>query len=588
MRQTLGAIALLLLSCTANISGGDARTDGATGLDPTSAGAANGPGSPNGGGSAGPGSAGASSSPLDCPTSATPKAGISTRIRRLTRLELENTLADLLGDKTRALSQSIEADTFAIGYSTGDERGVSSNYVDALKGVAETASAQLAAAPEQNALGPSCNADAKSAASCATSFIKAFGARALRRPLSQAEQDGLVTVYRAGTASVAAGDPGAALSAGLTYAVRALLQSSDFIFRTELGAPGATGVSVTLTPYEAAAALSYALIASPPDATLTQQASNGALMTPDQLSAEGHRLLQAYPDRFARQAERFVREWLTIDVTSPAWAKDSKLYPEASPAFKGALDKETELFLRDWAQNPSLKTLLTSSKSFVSKDNAPAYGLTLTAADFMPTQLDASQRSGVLTLPSYLGSRAHTDASSPVLRGVAVMKKFLCLEPPPVPAMVPPLPPADTSGAKTTRERFAMHTQIAFCQACHQNFDPMGNSFEHYDAIGRYREQENGEPIDSSGALVGSSSDAPVADAIALSTLLSTAPDVHACFVRQTYRFTVGRKESDADACTMNGLTKLFDDKQLDVRELMLALVSAPDALARIAMTPDP
>ncbi|HXK19720.1 MAG TPA: DUF1588 domain-containing protein, partial [Polyangiaceae bacterium] len=275
-------------------------------------------------------------------------------------------------------------------------------------------------------------------------------------------------------------------------------------------------------------------------------------------------------------------------VTSPAWAKDGKLYPEASPAFKGALDQETELFLRDWAQNPSFKALLTSSKSFVSKDNAPAYGLTITAADFMPTMLDASQRAGVLTLPSYLGSRAHTDSSSPVLRGVAVMKKFLCLEPPPVPAMVPPLPPADKSGAKTTRERFAMHTSIAFCQACHQNFDPMGNSFEHYDAIGRYREQENGEPVDSSGALVGSSSDAPVADAVALSTLLSTAPDVHSCFVRQTYRFTVGRRERDADACAMSGFTKLFDDKQLDVRELMLALVTAPDALTRVPLTPDP
>jgi len=489
----------------------------------------------------------------------------------------------------RTLAQGIEPDTFAIGFSTGDERGVSSNYVDSLKSVAEGASAELAAATEARALDASCKVDTKSASACAESFIKTFGARALRRPLSQDEVDGLVTVYQAGTATVAAGDAGAALSAGLTYAIRALLQSSDFIFRTELGAPGATAGVTTLTPYEAAAALSYALTASPPDADLAQKAASGTLMTPDQLSAEGHRLLHAHPDRFARQAERFVREWLSIDVSSPVWAKDSKLYPEASPAFKTALDTETQLFLRDWAQNPSFKELLTSSKSFVSKDNAPAYGLKITASDFMPTVLDATQRAGVLTLPSYLGSRAHTDSSSPVLRGVAVLKKFLCLEPPPIPAMVPPLPPADQSGAKTTRERFAMHTSIAFCHSCHQVFDPMGNAFEHYDAIGRYRDQENGEPVDSSGALVGSqSSDAPVADAVALSSLLSTTPDVHACFVRQTYRFTVGRKESDGDACAMSGYTKLFDDKNLDVRELMLALVTAPDALSRVAMTPDP
>jgi Protein of unknown function (DUF1592)/Protein of unknown function (DUF1588)/Protein of unknown function (DUF1595)/Protein of unknown function (DUF1585)/Protein of unknown function (DUF1587) len=585
MRQTLGALALLVLGCTANITGGDGQNP----AGPGPSGLGNGSTNTSGGSANGPGTGGASATPQDCATTAAPKADISARIRRLTRLEVENTLADLLGDKTRTLARGIEPDTFAIGYSTGDERGVSSNYVDALKSVAEGASAELAAAPERQALDASCNADDKSASACAETFIKTFGARALRRPLSQSEIDGLVTVYQAGTAAVAAGDPGAALTAGLTYAVRALLQSSDFIFRTELGAPDATGASVTVTPYEAAAALSYALTASPPDADLAKQAASGALMTPEQLSAEGHRLLRAHPERFARQAEHFVREWLSIDVGSPAWNKDAKLYPEASPAFKAALDQETELFLQDWAQNPSFKDLLTSPKSFVSKDNAPVYGLTVTSSTFMPTMLDASQRAGVLTLPSYLGSRAHTDSSSPVLRGVAVLRKFLCLEPPPIPAMVPPLPPADKSGAKTTRERFAMHTSIAFCQACHQVFDPIGNTFEHYDAIGRYREQENGEAVDSSGALVGSqSSDAPVADAVALSSLLAAAPDVHSCFVRQTYRFTVGRKETDADACAVSSYTKLFDDKNLDLRELMLALVTDQSALSRAAMTPAP
>ena len=585
MRQTLGALALLVLGCTANIKGGDGQNSTGPGLS----GPGNGGASASGGAAtSGPATGGAITTPLECANAPASTPDISARIRRLSRLELTNTLGDLLGDKASTLGSGIEADTFAIGYSTGDERGVSSNYVDALRNVAEAAAA-LKSAPEQLALAASCKADAKSASACAETFIKTFGARALRRPLTQPEVDGLVAVYEAGSASVAAGDPAAALTAGLDYVTRALLQSSDFIFRTELGAPGASGDRVTLTPYEAAAQLSYALTASPPDAALTQKAVEGALMTPEQLSAEGHRLLASYPERFARQAERFVREWLSIDVGSPAWNKDGKLYPEASGGFKAALEKETQLFLRDWAQNPSFKALLTSPKSFVSKDNAPAYGLMVTSADFMPTELDSSQRAGVLTLPSYLGSRAHTDSSSPVLRGVAVLRNFLCQEPPPVPAMVPPLPPADKSGAKTTRQRFAMHTSIAFCSACHQAFDPMGNAFEHYDAIGRYREQENGEPVDSSGGLVGSvSSDAPVADAVALATLLSSTPDVHSCFVRQTYRFTVGRKEADSSGCAINGYTKLFDDKNLDVRELMLALVTGQNALTRLAMTPQP
>jgi hypothetical protein len=341
MRQTLGALALLLLGCTANISGEglpSAAGPGAQGLGPnptTNGGAANAGGT----------------TAVDCAAPQTAQPPLSARIRRLTRLELENTLFELLGEATRPLSRDLEPDTFAIGYSTGDERGVGSNYVDALKSVAERAATHLDAALESQALGAGCSADEAAAKGCARTFIEDFGARALRRPLSDDEVAGLLTVYDTGRLT-AVGDPAASLAAGLDYAARALLQSSHFIFRTELGAPGAAPGKVALTPFEAAAALSYALTASPPDSELTTQAKAGALTKPDQLSAQGRRLLEAYPDRFARQAERFVREWLSIDVGSPAWSKDAKLYPTANATFKAALDQETQLFLRDWAQNP--------------------------------------------------------------------------------------------------------------------------------------------------------------------------------------------------------------------------------------------
>jgi hypothetical protein len=495
----------------------------------------------------------------------------------------------LLGEASSALADDLEADTFAIGYSTGDERGVSSNYVDALKGVAEQATAQLATAAERQALGADCFASESSSNACVRTFLEAFGARAWRRPLETVEVDGLLTVYSAGRATTAETAEEAKASAGLDYAVRALLQSSHFIFRTELGAPGATGTKVPLTPYETAAALAYALTGSPPDDELGEAAKSAELASSEQLSAQGRRLLAARPERFAHQAERFVREWLAIDLDSPAWNKDSELYPEATPALKAALDQETALYLRDWAQGPSLQTLLTTPRSFVSSSNALIYGLQSASSDFAATALDPAERAGVLTLPSFLGSRAHTDASSPVVRGTAVMRQLFCNEPPPIPAMVPPLPAADQSAAKTTRERFEQHTSVAFCSACHRMFDPMGYAFEHYDAIGRYRTEENGTPVDSSGAIVGTQgSDAPVADAVELSALLSASPEVHACFTRQTYRFTVGRKETEAEACQLSAYAELFEQQNLDLRELMLALVTAPGALERVPLTPDP
>ncbi len=549
--KILGATALLLLGCTADILG-----------EPTPPGAIS-PGVP-GETPGGAGSAGVGPSGQACTSGAAPT--LSARIRRLTRLELENTLADLLGDAARPLALELESDTLAIGYSTGDERGVSSNYVDSLKRVAEQAAADLSLASESAALTATCFSDETSSSGCAQKLIRDFGARAWRRPLETLEVEGLSKVYVAGRATVV-GNEEAMTRAGLDYAARAILQSPEFIFRTELGAVGASGAKVALTPHETAAALAYSLLASPPDAELAQLAAQNALTTPEAVAAQGRRLLQAQPERFARQAERFVREWLGIDLASPSWNKDTKLYPQATASFKAGLDQDTQEYLRGWASSGSFSELLTKP----------------------PAALDATERAGVLTLPSFLGSRAHSDASSPVVRGTTVMRKLLCLEPPPVPAMVPPLPPADQSSAKTTRERFEQHTAIAFCSACHQMFDPMGFAFEHYDAVGAYRDDENGTPVDSSGAIVGTaSSDAPVADAIELSSLLSASPEVHACFVRQTYRFTLGRTEAEAELCALDAQAKAFDAQDLNLRELMLALVTAPAALERVPLTPDP
>jgi hypothetical protein len=127
--------------------------------------------------------------------------------------------------------------------------------------------------------------------------------------------------------------------------VRALIQAPSFIFRTELGAEeNNNGSPVALTPFEAASALSYGLIAAPPDAELTRLASSGMLSTVEQLTAQGRRLLQTYPQRYAAETELFVREWLDIDLGGPAWRKNTAVYPQVTEEFKSALDRETSLF----------------------------------------------------------------------------------------------------------------------------------------------------------------------------------------------------------------------------------------------------
>lgn len=526
----------------------------------------------------------------------TDRFDVSARIRRLTRLEFQNTLSDLLGEQAGPLAESLEQDATATKYATGADRGVSANYVGDLNRIAKLAVVELAQTSEKRALGKDCSVDLASARVCAATFIRAFGARAWRRPVTDVEVEELLAVYEAGRATAGGDDPALGLDAGLDYAVRAVIQAPSFIFRTELGAEEASGSSVALTPFEAASALSYGLISAPPDAELTRLASSGKLSTVDELTTQGRRLLETYPQRYASQTELFVREWLGIDLAGPAWHKNTILYPRVTEEFKSALDRETSLFLQEWSRDASLTALLTLPRGFVSKKDAWLYGIAEDSPyfadgspEFAEIALDPTRRAGVLTLPSFLGSLAHESTSSPVLRGVTVMKKLLCREPPPVPAVVPPLPPADPNTAQTTRARYAAHTAVPYCAGCHATFDLLGDTFEHYDAVGGYRDAENGVPIDSTGTLVAASGTVTnVADAVQLSALLAANPEVHACFVRQAYRFTSGQKESGADDAALAAQVKRFEDQRLNVSELMLSLVVSLTALPHTVSLPEP
>jgi hypothetical protein len=520
--------------------------------------------------------------PASCqgaPTEAPP----ATRVRRLTKLELGNTLVDLLGVPA-ALAADIEEDSRGSGFSTGDERSVGIGYAEGLQRVAAAAAAELRKTVAAPAFAASCFASDAGGRTCAGTFIMDFGRRAFRRPVAAAERTGLLAVYDAGVALGKAGDPADRFRSGIEWITRAALASPDFIYRTELGdAAVANGAPTTLTPYELASNLAYAVIASPPDAALLDAAAAGQLDSADKISAQVERLIAARPDRFAANMRRFVVEWLGIDYDSPAWSKDPAAVPGFSPALKEELRRETALFLDDWtAGGPGLSRLLTTTDAFISKTNAPVYGVTSTAATPVKVALDAGQRAGLLTQAGFLGSHAHTDGSSPVLRGVAVMTEFLCQRPPPVPDNVPPLPALDKQAVKTTRQRYAQHLGAPVCQTCHGAFEPMGDLFESYDALGRFRSQENGVAIDSSGAIVGTEhSDGPLPGALALGGALAASADVHACVSRQMFRYLLGRAEQSYDRCALAAATAKLEEKSLDLRALFGALASSTSSTTR-------
>jgi hypothetical protein len=493
----------------------------------------------------------------------------------LSKLEIQNSVADLLATKRTV---DLADDAKFLNFSSNAEALVTSPFANALQSTAEALAADFRAAVKPSQFGSNCTTNDASARSCAATFIDTYAQKAFRRPLAQEDVDGLLAVYDAGRETGIDGNVQDRFKAGLDYALRAILQSPDFIYRIELGDPTAIVAGVTsLTPYEVASSLSYMLTASPPDDALLAAAAAGELSSPEALDTQARRLVAAMPERFAAQQRRFVREWLAIDFSVPAWDKNTTIYPLYSPGLKSAIDQETDLDIDDWvAQGPTLTALFTRSDTFVNSVNAPLYGLTASPGAMLKVALDPQQRSGILTMPAFLGTRAHSDSSAPILRGISIVRGVMCVTIPPPPPNVPQLPPVSDTSFTTTRDRVEKHVASGACPGCHSQINPLGYPLESYDGLGVYRTKENGYDIDSSGAIVGTaSSDQSVANAIELMQALANSAQVQECFSRQVFRSTFGRQDTAADECSLRAAAEAYRAKQLDVRELLFSLVKS-------------
>jgi Protein of unknown function (DUF1588)/Protein of unknown function (DUF1592)/Protein of unknown function (DUF1595)/Protein of unknown function (DUF1585) len=519
-----------------------------------------------------------------CTTTGTPP---TTRVRRLTKVEILSSANLLFGLDTTASLSNLDADSqINGGYSNSDQLVVSDSFANSLNLAADTIAAQFTPTVTRTAYGATCFTTETAAETCAQTFIRSFGKKAYRRDVSDADNAALMVVYTAGREVGIDGNVSDRFATGLSWVVRAVVQSPDFLYLTELGDPAiANGGKTTLLPTEVASALSYSILGTPPDDALVAAAAQNLLSTPEQRAAQAARLIAAYPDGWKQQMRMFVTQWLGINFGRPEWEKSTDAFPSFNDGVKSALETETNMYLDDWASSPDgprLDTLLTTPSTFINSVNAPIYGLTASGTTFRKTSLDPTQRAGILTLSGFLGSTSHVAETSPVLRGKTVMQKFLCHNPPPPPPVIPPLPPADQSAPTTTRARFEQHVSNPFCASCHSAFQPMGEAFEEYDALGTFRTTQNGFPIDSSGALVGATGgDKPVQNAIELSQILARSQDAFDCVTSQAFRFTIGRLEASYDQCGIAKASQAFSTGQLDVRQLMAAIVRSDSFVAR-------
>ena len=565
----LVAAATFLYGCTGTVGG--------SASDPMP-----GPGNPGNGGKPGtgnPGTGGQPSNPIPGTPGAPPPApGAAaetpgrTPLRRLTRIQYNNTIRDLLG-LTGDHGASFAGDEDAHGFKSNLISPVSEPQVEQYNKVAEELGTK-AVAGGIDKISP-CAPPQTAEAACADQFVKAFGKRAFRRPLAPDEVDRYKAVFEAGRT-------GADFGAGIALVIGAMLQSPHFLYLPELG-QGSGGSEVALGPYELASRLSYFLIGSMPDDELFAAADADRLKTPDQVAEQTRRLLGSPKARESIVA--FFQQWLEISDLGTI-DKDTMIFPEFTPALKTAMVEEIAAFVRhvtlDTAADGRLSTLLTAGYSFPGGPVRAIHGLSGTGAAGK-VDLPAGQRAGLLTLPGVMSVYSHPNQTGPVGRGYMVSDRMLCITPPPAPDNVDAMLPKPDPNV-TMRERLEMHRKDPSCASCHQLMDPYGLTFEIYDAIGRFRTKDGNKDVDASSKGLPAIGD--VANAIELMDKMSKNETVRKCVTRQWFRYAFGREDAAGDDATIGAALAAFGRSDFVITDLLVGLSTSKGFRFRSPVVP--
>ena len=497
-----------------------------------------------------------------------PKPGVSP-IRRLTAFEYDNTVADLLGDNSAPGADF--PDQGGSGFDNNADVGgvtrlAAEKYMQAAEALSATAVADLPGLLDCDPTGDE--------AGCVHGWIESFGRKAWRRPLDADEVDAMVELYDDTRA-------GRTVAAGVEVTLQAFLQSPHFLYRVEFGGAEAGPDAVLLGDYEMATRLSYFLWGTTPDDALLDAADAGELSTPDEVEDQARRMLE--DPRTRRMALHFYGQWLSFHE-APGLSKDPGAFPEWTTEIGELQQQEAEAFIDHvlWEDDAKLSTLLTARYTFANDALAEFYGISgPTGSSFEKVNGEGIRHAGILTLGGIMSVHAKANQTSPVTRGLYIREGLLCTPPPPPPDDVDIMVP-DVDADATTRERYAQHREDPACSACHELMDPLGFAMENIDGAGRWRDTENGKPVDASGTLISSDVDGDFNDARELAEMLAESAMVQECVAQSWFRFAYGRAESEEnDECALGQLYYALEQSDGDLKELLVALTQTDAFLYR-------
>ena len=488
-----------------------------------------------------------------------------TLVRRLTRLEYDRTVRDLVGHDLGLALSSFTPEEEMLGFDNNARAlQVTPVHAEQFMSGAEAISAAIVSGLADHL---PCDAAEIGEITCAEAFIHTFGRRAWRRPLTEAEFSRLSALF-----AEAATMEGLPFETGIELVVQALLQSPHFIYRIEVGSPVAEDATLrALSPHEIAARLAYFLWRSMPDDALFDAADQGALGTAEAVGLQARRML-ADPKAQAG-LWTFFAQWLRVDEVGRI-VRDARYYPEVTDAQKALLVAETRAFIDAvvWGPERDFRRLYDADFSFRNDALAAFYGEDPVGSDaLIRVPLDTAQRRGVLTHASVLSVTSKPNMTSPVHRGVFVREHIFCEALAPPPPNVPVVPP-DPDPNLTTRQRWAIHSQSEACAGCHRLIDPPGFLYENFDALGRWRAEENGHPVDATGTIVGSVDlDGPYDNAAHFAGTLANSAQAQRCVATQVFRYAFGRGETSVDRCTIDAMQATFTEQGFD----FVALIEA-------------
>jgi mono/diheme cytochrome c family protein len=394
-------------------------------------------------------------------------------------------------------------------------------------------------------------------------FCRAFVQRAFRRPLT----DELKAIYVDRPL-----DSSPDIESAVKRVVLLTLKSPRFLYRE---------VGNASDGYDVASRLSFGLWDSLPDKTLLDIAAAGKLMNREQVASQAERML---PDlRTKAKLRDFLFTWLKVEP-APDLSKSPERFPGFDPSLASDLRSSLDLFLDDvvWGESSDFRALLLSDSLFLNGRLGKFYGADLPAdAPYQKVSFDPKTRAGVLTHPYLLATFAYTASSSPIHRGVFLARNVLGQTLRPPPEAFAPLA-AEIVPDLTTRERVALQTKPQACQSCHNMINPLGFTLENFDAVGRFREAENGKPIDASGAYQTRSGEVVRLNGVrGLATFLAASPEVHEAFVERVFHHLVKQPVRAYGPNRLEELRQSFAQNGYSVRRLMVEIMATTSLTGR-------